>query len=445
MQPKLRRDLTSNLLQGTTEPDWSESRSWVVAGQRMVLALLVSLFGFGLFVSINGAVVTSGVVTVEDNYKTVQSLDGGIVAEIRVRNGDLVRAGDVLLTLDKTSDQAELTVVTERSDDFRIQRARLEAERDGRDIFDIPADVVASEGIKKTIEAQRALFDARMRTYRGEMKLLTRKVEQVSAQLNGLTAQRSARAREKRLADKDLAGVRDLYAKGYANQQRLTGLERDSARLDGELGRLTSEIARVDGALSEAQLGVAQRRKKFIEDTIDELRRVQTQLNELEERKKALNAKVARSDVRAPQAGRVHALAVHTIGGVIQPARPILQIIPQDERLIVEARIQPQDIDKVRTGQAVDILFPAFNARTTPRLIGEITRVSAAELSGEQGSSYFTALIEISRDEIAKLGRRQALIPGMPAEIYITTEARSILSYLVKPLTDAMFRAFRER
>ncbi|MEL6873580.1 MAG: biotin/lipoyl-binding protein, partial [Pseudomonadota bacterium] len=157
MQPKLRRDLTSNLLQGTTEPDWSESRSWVVAGQRMVLALLVSLFGFGLFVSINGAVVTSGVVTVEDNYKTVQSLDGGIVAEIRVRNGDLVRAGDVLLTLDKTSDQAELTVVTERSDDFRIQRARLEAERDGRDIFDIPADVVASEGIKKTIEAQRAL------------------------------------------------------------------------------------------------------------------------------------------------------------------------------------------------------------------------------------------------------------------------------------------------
>ncbi|MEO0673086.1 MAG: biotin/lipoyl-binding protein, partial [Pseudomonadota bacterium] len=312
MQPKLRRDLTSNLLQGTTEPDWSESRSWVVAGQRMVLALLVSLFGFGLFVSINGAVVTSGVVTVEDNYKTVQSLDGGIVAEIRVRNGDLVRAGDVLLTLDKTSDQAELTVVTERSDDFRIQRARLEAERDGRDIFDIPADVVASEGIKKTIEAQRALFDARMRTYRGEMKLLTRKVEQVSAQLNGLTAQRSARAREKRLADKDLAGVRDLYAKGYANQQRLTGLERDSARLDGELGRLTSEIARVDGALSEAQLGVTQRRKKFIEDTIDELRRVQTQLNELEERKKALNAKVARSDVRAPQAGRVHALAVHT-------------------------------------------------------------------------------------------------------------------------------------
>ncbi|MEO1265820.1 MAG: HlyD family type I secretion periplasmic adaptor subunit, partial [Pseudomonadota bacterium] len=426
-------------------PDWSESDAWVVAGKRLLVVLGIFLFAFGFLISINGAVVSSGVVTVENNYKTVQHLDGGIVAKIRVRNGDEVDAGEVLLTLDKTADSAELTVVTERIDDLRIQRARLESERDEKTTFDVPADVIQSEGIKKTIATQRALFDARMQTYRGEMTVLTRRVDQVSAQLRGLTAQRSARAREKQLADQDLAAVRGLYAKGYANQQRLSTIERDAARLGGELGRLTSEIARIDGALSEAQLGVTQRKKQFIEQVIDELRRVQAQLNELEERKKALNAKVARADVRAPQAGRVHALQIHTEGGVIQPARAIMQIIPQNERLIVEVRIQPQDIDKVRTGQPADILFPAFNARTTPRLVGTITRVSAAEIESQQGPSYFTALVEISPEELAKIGRAQQLVPGMPAEVYITTESRSILSYLVKPMTDAMFRAFRER
>ncbi|MEO0728842.1 MAG: HlyD family type I secretion periplasmic adaptor subunit [Pseudomonadota bacterium] len=430
---------------GGTDADWSTSDSWVTFGSRVLLGVLVAILGFGTLISINGAIISSGVVTVENNYKTVQHLDGGIVAEILVRNGDPVAAGDVLLRLDKTTDRAELTVVRERIDDLRIQRARLEAERDGRRSFEIPNGTTMSEGIQKTIATQRALFNARMETQRGEVSVLTRRIEQVTAQLRGLAAQQRARARERALMAKDLAGVRELFAKGFANQQRLTQLERDAARLDGEVGRLSGEIARAEGALSETELNLTQRKKTFIEGVIDELRRVQTQLNELEERRKALDAKVARAVVRAPEAGRVHALAIHTEGGVITPARPILQIIPQNERMVVEARIQPRDIDNITTGQQANIRFPAFNARVTPRLYGAVTRVSAAELEGEQGSgSYYTAQIEIPPDEMAKIGNQQRLLPGMPAEVYITTEARSILSYFLRPLTDAMFRAFRE-
>ncbi|MEM1306957.1 MAG: biotin/lipoyl-binding protein, partial [Pseudomonadota bacterium] len=204
--------------------DWSASDTWITFGSRLLVAAFVIILGFGSFISINGAIISSGVVTVENNYKTVQHLDGGIVAEILVRNGDSVVAGDTLVRLDKTADRAELTVVRERIDDLRIQRARLEAERDGLATFTIPNGTTMSEGIAKTIATQRALFRARMETQRGEVSVLNRRIEQVTAQLRGLAAQQRARARERELMAKDLAGVRQLFAKGFANQQRLTQL-----------------------------------------------------------------------------------------------------------------------------------------------------------------------------------------------------------------------------
>ncbi|MGF1649517.1 MAG: HlyD family type I secretion periplasmic adaptor subunit [Hyphomicrobiaceae bacterium] len=423
---------------------WSRSDAWITVGNRALVILMAFLVVFGLLVSINGAVIGNGTVTVENRYRTVQHLDGGIVARINVRNGDLVAPGDVLIQLDRVSDRAELTVIAERIDDLRIQQARLEAERDGRQSFEIPADVSRSEAILKTIATQEALFRARSDSLRGETSMLSERIEQVTAQLNGLIAQRDARGRERRLITEELASIRSLFAQGFANQQRLSALEREAARLDGELGRLASEIARVDGVLSETRLNLAQRRKSTVETVSDELRRVQSALNELVERRKALEDKVARADIRAPHGGRIHALAVQTEGGVIEPAKAILQIVPEDERLVIEARIRPQDIDSVRAGQTATVVLSAFNAQTTPRLKGEVLRVSAAELSASDGQSYFTAQVAIPPDELARLGSRQRLMPGMPAEVFIETDARSILSYLLKPLTDAMFRAFRE-
>jgi len=436
--------MTSSILSRSHSLDYSTSGAWVRMGLQVMACLLVVMFGFGLFVSINGAVVSSGQVTVKNSYKTVQHLDGGIVAKILVRNGDQVEAGEPLVMLDKTADQAELTVLTERYAELLIEQARLEAERDGRNTVQIPAGLSKSEAITKTLATQRALFKARMQTYRGEMAMLSGRIEQSSAQISGLVSQKRARARERDLMQKDLAGIRQLFQKGYANQQRLTQMERDAARLDGEVGRLTSEIARARGALDEAKLALTQRRKTFIEGVIDELKKVQTALNELNERRKALKAKVARGVIRAPRSGRIHALAIHTEGGVIEPAKPILQIVPQNERMIVEARVAPAQIDKVHTGQTAQLVFPAFNQRVTPRLSGRVAQVSAAELSSQDGQSYFTAEIEIAKTELDKIGSGQSLKPGMPAEVFITTEARSILSYFLKPLTDAMFRAFRE-
>ncbi|MEO0791334.1 MAG: HlyD family type I secretion periplasmic adaptor subunit [Pseudomonadota bacterium] len=437
------RDI-AGLFSAKSGPDgWAGSDAWVAVGMRTLAILMIGLFGFGTLLSINGAVIATGVVTVESNYKTVQHLDGGIVAEILVRNGDRVAAGDVLIRLDKTGDKAELGVITERIGGLLVQRARLEAERDGRNDFSIPASVSTTGGIAKTIATQRALFRARMATRTGELSVLNRRIDQVSAQLRGLTAQRNARAQERDLMRKDLAAVRSLFKKGYANQQRLSTLERDAARLEGEMGRLAGELARAEGSLSESHLNLAQRRKTLLEGVIDELRQVQNALNELREQEKALRAKVDREVIRAPQDGRVHALAVNTTGGVITPARPILQIIPQTERMIVEARINPQDIDSVQSGQTAGIRFPTFNARVTPRLTGAVTRVSPAEITPDQGSSFYTAEIEISPQELRQIGG-QRLLPGMPAEVFITTEARSILSYFLRPLTDAMFRAFRE-
>ncbi|MEZ5845061.1 MAG: HlyD family type I secretion periplasmic adaptor subunit [Hyphomicrobiaceae bacterium] len=428
--------------------DFTTSTAWVRLGMRAVVALLVGLLGFGMLVSINGAVVTGGTVTVESNYKTVQHLDGGIVAKIRVRNGDPVRAGDVLVELDDTAVRANLAVVESRITDYRIQQVRLEAERDRRTSFALPKGTLkepVDADAARVLAAQTALFEARLQSRLGEQSVLSQRVEQLGAEHAGLKAQLGARERERKLNGKELAAVRGLFEKGFANQQRLSTLEREAARLDGEIGRLRSEVARAAGGISEAELKRAQSEKTFTESVVDELRKVQAQLGELDESRKTLSDKVARATIRAPRSGRVHALAIHTEGGVVTPATPIMQIVPEGERLIVEAHVAPQDVDKVRTGQDASLRFPAFDARSTPRLEGKVAQVSAAQLTDPQGKSYFTAQIEIAASEIARIGAGHRLLPGMPAEVYIETKARSIMSYFLKPLTDAMFRIFRER
>lgn len=441
----------TGLLGGLLAPpgqDWTHSSAWVRLGMRSVVVLVFGLAGFGMLVSINGAVVTSGTVTVESNYKTIQHLDGGIVGKIHVRNGDRVKAGDTLVELDDTGVRANLAVVESRITDQRIQQVRLEAERDRRSTFALPKGLLREPvhaDTARVLAAQTALFEARLQSRLGEQSVLTQRLEQLAAEHDGLKAQLKARTTERGLNTKELGAVRGLYEKGFANQQRLSTLEREAARLDGEIGRLRSEVARAAGGIAEAELKRAQSEKTFTESVVDELRKVQAQLGELEENRKTLSDKVARATIRSPRSGRVHALAVHTEGGVITPATPMMQIIPDGERLVVEAQVTPQDIDKVRTGQEASLRFPAFDARSTPRIDGKVATVSAAQLTDPQGRSYFTAQIEIAAAELAKIGAGHPLLPGMPAEVYIKTKARSIVSYFLKPLTDAMFRIFRER
>ena len=425
----------------------ADAAPWIRLGMRTVLGLIASLIIFGSIVSISGAVVATGTVTIENNYKTVQHPDGGLVAHIHVRNGEVVKVGQELVTLDETEERANLSIVESRILSRQIELARLKAERDRKQKFEIPTDIksIASElRLTTTVSSQRALFEARLQSRTGEQKLLTQRIEQLTAQLNGLQAQLDSRKAERDLTQTDLAAVKTLFDKGFANRQRLTSLARDAARLEGDVGRLLADVVRIQGALTEAQLQKVQSEKAFTESVVDELQKIEAGLSELKENRTKLRQKLNRTIVRSPYSGRVHALQIHTQGGVIKPASSIMHIIPDGERLVIEARVPPQQIDRVRQGSSAGIRFPAFNTRSTPRLQGKVVTVSPAEINDQQGETYFTALVEIPAAEFDKIPNEHRLIPGMPAEIYIETAPRSILSYFLKPLVDAMFPAFRE-
>lgn len=426
---------------------WQGSDPWVKLGMRSALLLFGGLFLFCLVFSISGAVVASGTVTVEGNYKSIQHLDGGIVSKILVRNGDVVKKGQELVRLEDTSAQANMAIIQGRRRDFSIQQARLIAERDRRPGFELPDAVkpFADDGqIREILATQKALFDARRASHQGELSVLRQRMEQVQAEMRGQEVELKSRKRQLDLANKELGDVEPLFAKGFANQQRLGGLQREQARLEGDVGRISADLARSKGAIAEAELKLAQSEKEFTQNVVDELRKVQAQLSEVEEQTKTLRDKLDRVVIRAPESGRVHALSVHTEGGVIQPGTALMTIVPDGERLVIEAQVQPQDIDKVRQGLAAAVRFPAFDAKSTPRIGGTVSTVSAAELTTSQGKTYFTARIEIPPEEMSRIGASHRLVPGMPAEVFIETASRSILSYFIKPLVDAMARSFRD-
>ena len=426
---------------------WHTSDPWVRLGLRSAVAMFGGLVALCIVVSISGAVVAPGTVTVEGNYKSIQHLDGGIVARIGVRNGDLVAKGQELVRLDDTAAKANLAIVDGRRRDYAIQLSRLIAERDRRPFADLPEAVRPFAGdaqVKEILASQKALFDARQASHHGELSVLTRRLEQVQAETGGQAMELRSRKRQLQLANKELADIEPLFKKGFANQQRLGGLQREQARLEGDVGKIHADVARNTGSVAEAELRIAQKEKDYTQAIVDELRKVQAQLAEAEESHKALADRLDRTVIRAPQTGRVHALSVHTEGGVIQPGTPLMSIVPDGERLVIEAQVQPQDIDKVRQGLPAAVRFPAFDAKTTPRIDGTVSTVSAAELTTSQGKTYFTARIEVSPAELARIGSAHRLVPGMPAEVYIETASRSILSYFVKPLADAMARSMRD-
>ena len=422
---------------------------WIRYGNKVIAGLVLGFLAFGLL-SISGAVVANGVVNVETNYKAVQHLDGGIVAKILVRNGDRVAEGDVLIRLDDTAARTNLAAISSRANDLMVQRARLEAERDRAQAIQLPAVIADAQGRDPTlagiVAAQQTLFRARMAAHAGELGVARKRYEQAATDVAGLAKLLAARRREAELSAAELASVKPLFDRGFANQQRLMPVQRENARLEGEVGKLTSDLARTRGAAAEAELRLAQVQKEYTQQVVDELRKIEAQLAEVSEQRTQLGDKMRRIELRAPRSGRVHAPAVHTEGGVIQAGSTVLQVIPEGEVLLVDAQIPPQDIDKVKKGQAAWIRFPAFNAKSTPRLEATVSNVSPAQMvdQQQQGRQYFTVQVALAKGEMEKLPKGHDLVPGMPAEVYIDTGGRSILSWLLKPLFDAMSRTMRE-
>jgi len=421
---------------------WSSSEPWIGRGRLTVLGLGAIALMLA-FISISGAVVTSGSVALESSLKTLQHLEGGIVQKIVVRNGDVVQEGDLLVKLDDTQVRANLGVARGRYLDALTQKLRLEAERDGAPTFALPKALgpdLDDPHVVRMFEAQHALFVARRTSRTGEESVLRQRVAQLKSDLDGLDRQLEARTREFDLTSRELKNVTPLFEKGFIAQTRLGPLQRDYARLEGEVGRLKSDKTKALAAIEEADLKLAQSQKDFQSQVADELRKVESQLKEAAESRLSMEDKLARTEIRSPRAGRVHGLVPTTEGGVVAPGSAIAQIVPDGEKLIIEAKINPQDIDKVRGGHPAFVRFPGFNARTTPRLEGFVTTVSPAQLKDQdnQNRPYFMAHIELPRSELDKISSEHRLLPGMPAEVYIETNARSILSYIIKPIVDIL-------
>ena len=437
--------LKTNALPAASSIDWHATEPWVQYGMRTVKYLCGGLLLGSILFSVSGAVVTSGIVAVEGDYQSVQHLEGGIVSKILVHNGDRVKEGDVLVHMEDTQSRASMAATSGKFADFAIQEARLIAERDRKDHFDSPASVdLTTPETAKLLEAQRALFDARRTAYLGQQKVLSQRIGQAESDLSGAVGQLESRNKELGLNEKELTTVKPLFDKGFVNQQRIGPLERESVRLRGDISNIKAQISKLKSTRGEAEARLAQADKEYSQQAADELQKVQTGLAEQTEARKSISEKLSRTDVRAPVAGIVHALAVHTEGGVVPPGGTLLQIIPEDRKLLVEAKITPHDIDKVHPGQEATVRFSSFDSHSTPRLSGIVRKVSAAEIVDKEGKSYFTTEVEVPPAEMMKLDKGQHLIPGMPAEVYLATGSRSILSYFLKPLTDMLARTFRE-
>ena len=423
-------------------------RSHLLGGLAVVALLAGGVGGLAATTELSGAVIAPGSLVVDSNVKKVQHPTGGVVGELRARDGDKVKAGDIVVRLDETITQANLAIVVKSLNELQSRLARLEAERDNVDTIVFPPELLARADdpeLARSMTGERNLFEFRKSARAGQKAQLRERIAQLKEEIQGLTGQVAAKKRETELIGQELEGVRDLWRKNLVQIQRVTALERDAARLEGERGQLIASTAQAKGKISEIELQILQIDQDLRSEVAKDLREVQGKIAELVERKVAAEDQLKRIDIRAPQNGMVHQSTVHTVGGVITPGEAIMLIVPEADALTVEAKLAPQDIDQVRVGQTAALRFSAFSQRTTPELDGVVSRVSA-DLTTDQrtGAAYFVVRITLSDSEIARLeGLR--LVPGMPVEAFIRTGERTVLSYVMKPFTDQINRSFRSR
>lgn len=420
---------------------------WGLIGAAVVAVAFGGAGSWGATVPLASAVVADGQVTVDTNRKQISHLEGGVVADLRVRDGDTVGAGEVLMRLDETRATAQLAILTSAYREELARQARLVAERDSRPRIAWPAELnhaSLNPDIAALRESQSAIFNSRRDALAGETAILHERVDQLSQEIEGMTAQRSATDKQITFIAEELGPLRDLFSRGHTTKQRLLALEREAARLTGQRGQLTADIARAKKAVGETKLEMLQNQKAFRAEVVSQLREVQAKLMDLRERRIAATDVLLRLDIRAPVSGKVVNMTVHSTDAVIKAGSPVLEIVPSADELLVEVRVRPQDVDNVAIGQSADIRFLAFKQRTTPTLSGQVAYVSADALSGrDNAEAFYLARIRVPDAELGRL-EGQKLQPGMPAEAMILTGERTAFDYLIQPIRESMNRAWRE-
>jgi HlyD family secretion protein len=423
-------------------------RNHMVAGVVVVVILVGGVGGWAATTELSGALIAQGSIVVDSNVKKVQHPTGGVVGEVRVHDGDHVKAGEIVVRLDETVTRANLAIVTKGLDEFSARKARLEAERDGAETITFPADILAradEPAVANALVNERKLFELRRTSRAGQKAQLRQRIVQLDEEIRGLTGQQEAKSREIALIGQELEGVRDLWKKNLVPITRMTALQRDAARIEGERAQLIASVAQAKGKISETELQIIQIDQDLGSEVAKDMREVDGKMGEFVERKVTAEDQLKRIEIRAPQDGTVLQSTVHTVGGVITAGDAIMLIVPAADSLMVEAKVNPQDVDQLQIGQAAMLRFSTFNQRTTPEINGTVTRISADTTTDQRtGQSYYTIRIAMPTAELARLGDVR-LIPGMPVEAFVQTGERTVFSYLVKPLNDQLMRAFREK
>lgn len=416
-----------------------------------IFVLLGGMVVWAAKTDISGAVIASGTVVVEGNSKQVQHQEGGIVKRILVKDGDLVNAGDLLIQLDDTTTKAGLANITEQLDSLYAQDARLIAEQNGAaklsfaDDNKSPRNGSSRHALEKINTNQINLFNARRNSVLGQKQQLAEQIVQFEKQIEGLQSQSDAKKSERGYLEKELVNLEALLKKKLVPASRVSALQRDKSKLTGELGELSAQIAQTHEAISERNIQILQVDQEFLTNVLQQRLETRTKIAQLEEQKINVLDQLSRVEIRAPRAGVIHDLNVHTIGQVIQAAEVTMLIVPNDDQLIVEAQVLPVNIDQIAINQTAKIRLPSFDQRVTPEL-GAIVKTISADLLTDTntGLSFYTTSLVMPETELIKLGEQQ-LVPGMPVETFIKTNDRSVISYLVKPIMDQIRHAMRER
>ena len=424
---------------------------YLVAGSALAAVLVFGLGGWAWTTELAGAVLAQGTVTVESKDKKVQHPTGGVVSDIRVKDGDLVKSGDLLLRLDETVTKSNLSAVTAQLDEIAVKKARLLAEQSGTKDIVWPQSLIerASEPELATIMgSERGLFDNRKAAREGQRRQLEERIAQLTSEIDGMKGQIVGKQSEIKLQQAELDRLVPLEKSKFVPLTKMTSTRRDLARLKGEQEQLVSSIAQAKQKISETKLQILGLGDDLRSEASKELREIQAQEADLREKKVTAADQLTRIEVRAPQSGIVHNMTIHTVGGVVGPGETLMMIVPEDDPLVIEAKVSPSDVDHVRAEQAAYIRFPAFDQRSTPEFTGHVVTMSADltqdTSSSQPGPPYYLARIMLNAEEQKKLGGLR-LVPGMPAEVHIQTPKRTAMSYLVKPLVDQIALAFKER
>jgi len=437
-----------------TVPSSDTSPPWVKTGLRPIgilgaiasVCLLTGALMWGHFTQINGAVIAAGRVVAQGKPKTVQHLDGGIVREIHVKDGDRVEASDVLLQLDDTLLRSNLQIYRSRLAYAAALRDRLEAEQGGLEAIAFDDEIPALGAYDHTAirQGQTTIFASRRDVYLGRREQLQEKIQQQQNHIAGIHALVEAKQDQLASIESELDGLIKLNERGYLPKSQLLLMQRNRSELVGQLGEHAAERARIANAIRETELEILLAKRQLHEAAATELRDTNTLIDELTQQVLSTQEQLDRVVIRSPVDGIVHEMQIVTVGGVVAPGAMILQVIPSGNGIIFETHVDPGAIDQVYINQEARLILSAFNQRTTPELMGTIVGMSAdAVVDQTTGASFYRVLIVSSAEQLDRL-KGLEIVPGMPVEAYLQTDARTVLSYLVRPLTEQLARAFRE-